>query len=363
MPIDQSVTTFHNKTIPGNLNTITDLPSTAYANNSVTNTALADMAPGRFKARRTGTGTGDPEDITASQATAELNAFVGDSGAGGTKGLVPAPSAGFAAAGKVLGASGSFVFPASDFFGNEVANDSISPNDTISIAAGWCLSDDGTTFMESGAVTKTTATFAAGSGNGGMSSGSAPVATNTGYHLFRIKNPSTGAVDHILDVSATAPTLPSGYTKKRWLWWVATRAAGSTSLRPFLQAGNTNWWTNVGATVGVAALQYSTAWNANHLTSALTLVAFVVLAGIRVAAIIEGYMTDAAARSFLITSPWEASGVSNVPDRHITAANPAGGFHMFSGEWITNFSQQLQFAATGGTIATIQGVCRGWRVP
>lgn len=34
------------------------------------------------------------ENLTASEATATLNAFVGDSGSGGTKGLVPAPSAG-----------------------------------------------------------------------------------------------------------------------------------------------------------------------------------------------------------------------------------------------------------------------------
>jgi hypothetical protein len=34
------------------------------------------------------------ENLTASEATATLNAFVGDSGSGGTKGLVPAPTAG-----------------------------------------------------------------------------------------------------------------------------------------------------------------------------------------------------------------------------------------------------------------------------
>jgi len=44
----------------------------------------------------------------ATAATAILNAFVGDSGAGGTKGLVLAPSAGAAAAGHALLASGVF---------------------------------------------------------------------------------------------------------------------------------------------------------------------------------------------------------------------------------------------------------------
>jgi hypothetical protein len=45
-------------------------------------------------------------------ATTILPAFGGDSGSGGQQGMVPAPAAGDAAAGKVLGASGSWVVPA-----------------------------------------------------------------------------------------------------------------------------------------------------------------------------------------------------------------------------------------------------------
>lgn len=45
---------------------------------------------------------------TAANATAMLNAFVGDSGAGGTKGLVPAPASGDAAANKYLKADGTW---------------------------------------------------------------------------------------------------------------------------------------------------------------------------------------------------------------------------------------------------------------
>lgn len=45
---------------------------------------------------------------TAAQATAYMNNFVGDSGSGGTKGLVPAPASGDAAAGKYLDASGTW---------------------------------------------------------------------------------------------------------------------------------------------------------------------------------------------------------------------------------------------------------------
>ena len=46
--------------------------------------------------------------LTATQATAALNAVVGDSGSGGTKGLVPAPASGDAAAAKYLKADGTW---------------------------------------------------------------------------------------------------------------------------------------------------------------------------------------------------------------------------------------------------------------
>lgn len=47
----------------------------------------------------------------AAAATAQLSAMVGDSGSGGTKGLVPAPAAGDAAANKFLSADGTFKVP------------------------------------------------------------------------------------------------------------------------------------------------------------------------------------------------------------------------------------------------------------
>lgn len=48
---------------------------------------------------------------TPTQATGDLIALVGDSGSGGTKGLVPAPAAGDAAAGKALFADGTWKVP------------------------------------------------------------------------------------------------------------------------------------------------------------------------------------------------------------------------------------------------------------
>lgn len=79
--------------------------SSALANNSVTNAILAQMPAHTIKGNNTA-GTANAADLTATQVTAELNNMVGDSGSGGTKGLVPAPAAGDTAANKFLKANG-----------------------------------------------------------------------------------------------------------------------------------------------------------------------------------------------------------------------------------------------------------------
>jgi hypothetical protein len=70
---------------------------------------------------------------TATEATALLDAFVGDSGAGGTKGLVPAPASGDAAAGKFLSADGSWDTPAG---GSGVTGPASSTDNAIAVWDG-----------------------------------------------------------------------------------------------------------------------------------------------------------------------------------------------------------------------------------
>lgn len=69
--------------------------------------------------------------LTATEATSILNNMVGDAGAGGTKGLVPAPSAGDAAANRFLKADGTWAAP-SVTAGVSTASDTATIDHTVS---------------------------------------------------------------------------------------------------------------------------------------------------------------------------------------------------------------------------------------
>jgi hypothetical protein len=65
-----------------------------------------------------------------------------------------------------------------------------------------------------------------------MDDGAAPVA-NTPYYVFIIRKDSDGSIDALFSLSATAPTMPAGYTYKRRFMSVHTDAAAN--IRPFTQ--------------------------------------------------------------------------------------------------------------------------------
>lgn len=123
------------------------------ANDAVTNAKAANMAEATIKGRAAGAGAGDPTDLTGTQATAILDDFVGDSGAGGTKGLVPAPASGDAAAGKFLKADGSWTAPAGS--GDVVGPGSATDNALVRFdsTTGQLIQDSVVTLSDTGALT------------------------------------------------------------------------------------------------------------------------------------------------------------------------------------------------------------------
>lgn len=114
---------------------------TSVANNAITNAMLADIATARFKGRTTA-GTGDPEDLTGTQATALLDAFVGDSGSGGTKGLVPAPTTGDAT--KYLKGDGTWATVS----GGSLADGDKGDITVSSSGSVWTIDNDAVTYAK-----------------------------------------------------------------------------------------------------------------------------------------------------------------------------------------------------------------------
>jgi hypothetical protein len=100
----------------------------ALADDAVTNAKLANMAEATIKGRAVGAGTGDPTDLTATQATAILNAFTS-----ALKGLVPASGGGTTT---FLRADGTFAAAGGITAGTVQATTSGSAIDFTGLPAG-----------------------------------------------------------------------------------------------------------------------------------------------------------------------------------------------------------------------------------
>jgi hypothetical protein len=121
-----------------------------------------------------------------------------------------------------------------------LSNDTGSPQTTIDIATGAACSDDDSAMMVlTTAWTKNViGQWTAGSGLGGLDTGA--VNNNLWYHVFLIMRPDTGAVDVLFSLSATAPTMPANYTKKRRIGAIKTDA--SSHVLGFTQLGDQFLW-------------------------------------------------------------------------------------------------------------------------
>jgi len=185
--------------------------------------------------------------LTSAQATAIINAVVGDSGSGGEKGFVPAPAAGDAAGGKFLSANGGWVTIAAGLPPGHIYNLTMSNNvgdavNDIDIAAGSCRSiDDAANIVLSTALTKRLdANWAVGLTRECSTRGQR-------RHIFAIRRPDTGACDVLASTSQSAPTMPANYTQKRRIGAIFVGVVGSIGvancIMPFLQkgAGSTGW--------------------------------------------------------------------------------------------------------------------------
>lgn len=106
---------------------------------------------------------------------------------------------------------------------------------TFAITAGLCADMNNTDMIRLlSSLSKTTSAWAVGTGNGGLDTGA--IANSTWYHVHLIKRIDTGVVDALISLSATAPTMPAGYTLSRRLGSIKTN--GSAQWTAFQQLGD-----------------------------------------------------------------------------------------------------------------------------
>lgn len=121
-------------------------------------------------------------------------------------------------------------------YGVTLANNGVDPTNDIDIAAGAAASDGSTPAIMSLASVLTKrldASWAVGSGSGGLDTGSI---ANTTYHVWLIQRSDTGVVDALFSASATAPTMPANYDRKRRIGSIMRVSA---AIVPFIQTGDT----------------------------------------------------------------------------------------------------------------------------
>ena len=95
---------------------------------------------------------------------------------------------------------------------------------TFGIAVGSAADSTSSDLMQlASAYTKTTGAWAVGTGNGALDTGT--IGAASWYHVFVIKRVDTGAVDVLVSLSATAPTLPANYTLFRRIGSLKTVAS------------------------------------------------------------------------------------------------------------------------------------------
>lgn len=109
---------------------------------------------------------------------------------------------------------------------------------TFSVAAGQAVDKNNSNLMIlAAAMSKTTSAWAAGTGNGSLDTGA--IANSTWYHVHLIKTVA-GVVDVLTSLSATAPTMPTGYTLSRRIGSMKTN--GSAQWTSFVQNGDQFKW-------------------------------------------------------------------------------------------------------------------------
>jgi len=149
--------------------------------------------------------------------------------------------------------TGTFGF----LYGLTLSNNATDATNDIDISVGTAAEQDvanPTLMTLASAITKRLdAAWAVGSGNGGLDTGSI---ANTTYHVWLIQRSDTSVVDVLFSTSATAPTMPANYDRKRRIGSIIRE---STAIVRFYQTGDVFLREPSNSTLSTAAIPSTSA--------------------------------------------------------------------------------------------------------
>lgn len=225
-------------------------------------------------------------------------------------------------------------------YGLTTSNNGSDATNDIDIAAGEAASTETNPVLMvlASALTKRLdAAWAVGTGNGGLDTGSI---ANTSYHVWLIQRSDTGVVDVLFSASATSPTMPANYDRKRR---ISSFIRVSASIKPFVQVGDRFLYTNGG-------VQDRSSTGA----TATTLLTVSVPVGINVRAIIGQLQSCSTLGSQQTSLADGNTGGGAGVDTPVAFTVLAGEVCIWAGTFLTNTSAQIyiRVVVTSGTLAS-----------
>ena len=233
-------------------------------------------------------------------------------------------------------------------------NNISTPTTDIDIASGSARNstDTGNITLPTGITKRISTAWAAGSGNGGLDTGSIASGVLTSYHGFVIGSSNSSVpVDGLFSLSPTAPTLPTGYD---WFRRIGSFVWTSANLvRLYHQFGNTFLWdSQVVDRSSTSALAFG-------------LIGISVPSNIVVQPMFDAQWLQNAAGQ-VVVSVWDATlGASsnNCGGRGVSTFGTDQGMFSTSGGIFTNSSAQINAAVQligGATLTSLSLMTRGW---
>jgi hypothetical protein len=227
--------------------------------------------------------------------------------------------------------------------GLTLANDTTDATNDIVIAAGSAVSDDGTTIitLPTSLIKRIDAAWAAGTNQGGRSSAAA--LTNATYFVYAVSKNAGADPDVIIDVSTT-PTMPTNYTKKKYIGAIIY----SSGILAFAQIGNQfalKTRTLDGDTTGPS-------------TAGATINASVPV-GIKVMGRFVGALNGSSTAYAVFTSPDETNNAASATNCDLVCSSTVGQTNIEFMR-ITNTSGQIRYRASTASVSFLRVWTLGW---